>query len=84
MTDMASFQSATDPQALILFTANNRDYWVSPGTIMQCLQIAANEHRIPALEPEWLARAVPEGFHVEPRAADEILPTRPSQTGDGR
>ena len=80
---MADTACETDITALILFTYEGRDFWVSPGTLVQCLQIAANESRVPALDPNWMQRAIPDGFRVEPRGDAPLLAVRPDQISAG-
>lgn len=73
----------TDVTALMLFTYEGRDFWVSPGTLVQCLQIAAHESRVPPLDPAWVERAIPPAWRTAPRQPGDLLTERPDRREAG-
>lgn len=76
---MPQSASETDIMALILFQFEGRDFWVSPGTLLQCLHVAANESRVPPLDPEWIERAIPLAYRAAPRRPEDLLSERPDR-----
>lgn len=62
----------TDITALLLFVSEGKNFWVSPGTLLQCLQVAVHESRLPPLDPDWVSRAIPPEFLVPRRPAAAI------------
>lgn len=81
---MPQSQTETDIQALILLTFEGRDFWLSPGTLLQCLHIAANESRVPPLDPVWVERAIPPGYRAMPRRPEDLLTERPERAAYGQ
>lgn len=74
----------TDIGALILLTFEGRDFWLSPGTLLQCLHVAANESRVPPLDPEWIERAIPPAYRAQPRRPEDLLNERPDRAAPGQ
>lgn len=81
---MAEAGHETDITALMLFTHKQEEFWVSPGTLLQCLHIAERENRVPALDPEWVERAIPLAYRAQPQpddGAEERLKDQTSSRG---
>ena len=76
---MPDLRPETDVSAVVLFTFEDREFWVSPATLLQCLQIAANEGRVPPLPADWINRAIPPAYRMRPRGEGEILSQRPAR-----
>ena len=56
---MNSSSCKTDIGALVLLEKDGEPFWLSPGTLAQCLAIAAREHRRPQMDEGWERAAVP-------------------------
>ena len=66
---MSENLAATDVFACVEINEFERQYLISAGTLIQCLQIAVQEHRLPPLDELWLAIAIPDKLRIPEKHA---------------
>lgn len=57
----------TDILTMMVLHRGDQSILVSAGTIIQCLQIAVNEARLPPLESDWVRMAIPRELKIPER-----------------